>query len=138
MQCPHDKAVLKSEKYEGDVVVDRCPSCLGLWLDKGELEKVQETLEHDYSEQLNHVNSVASAYELARQKMHPVAACPKCQGSMHAEEYAYCSQIQVDRCVKCKGIWLDAGELRALEQFFERETIDHVGLLKGFFASLLS
>lgn len=137
MQCPRDAKNLASERYEGEVLVDRCPSCRGIWLDKGELETIQETLERDYSEELAKVNVVARAYELARQKARPVASCPKCQNSMHAEEYAYCSQILIDRCVKCGGIWLDGGELQALEKFFERETGAHQEVRKGFFGSLL-
>ena len=136
MQCPRDSKNLASERYEGEVLVDRCPSCHGVWLDKGELEAVQETLARDYSEELATVNLVARAYELARQKTRPVASCPKCQSPMHAEEYAYCSQILIDRCVTCSGIWLDAGELQALETFFERQTGAHQEVRKGFFGSL--
>jgi Zn-finger nucleic acid-binding protein len=128
---------LATEKYEGDVPVDRCPLCHGLWLDKGELEAVQKTLEHDYSKELTHINTVAPAYEMARQRVRPVVNCPKCRSPLHAEEYAYCSQILIDRCGKCGGIWLDTGEVQALEQFFERERGAHKDILKGFFASLL-
>jgi Zn-finger nucleic acid-binding protein len=76
---------------------------------------------------------VALAYERARQANGPDIACPNCGMSLQAEEYGYCSQILVDRCGKCAGIWLDSGELKALERFFERET----GVRRGFFASLL-
>jgi uncharacterized protein len=137
MQCPRDATELEPETYEGEVVVDRCRSCDGIWLDRGELESIQSTIEHDYSEQLAGVNVVAKAYELARQKARPVVNCPSCGSSMHAEEYAYCSLILVDRCVKCGGIWLDSGELQALERFFEREADVHRGVRKGFFGGLL-
>jgi Zn-finger nucleic acid-binding protein len=76
---------------------------------------------------------VALAYERARQAVRPDIGCPNCASSLQAEEYGYCSQILVDRCGKCGGIWLDSGELEALERFFERQT----GVRKGFFASLL-
>ncbi len=138
VQCPQDKNGLVTEKYEGDVVVDRCPACHGFWLDKDELESVQHTLEHDYSKQLSGLSVVADAYEMARQKMRPEIRCPKCQQSMHAQEYAYCSQILVDCCGKCGGVWLDAGEIKALEQFFEREAGVGSGARKGFFAGLLA
>lgn len=113
--------------------MDRCHSCDGVWLQKSELEAIQELPERDYSKDLQGVDVVALAYERARQSTKPVASCPECEGSMYAEEYAYCSQILVDRCGTCGGIWLDSGELSALEKFFERET----RVRKGFFASLL-
>ncbi len=41
MECPRDHSVLKSGVYEGDVEVDVCPSCAGMWLDKGEIERLE-------------------------------------------------------------------------------------------------
>jgi len=37
--------------------------------------------------------------------------CPKCDGTL--EEITY-EGVQVDRCNKCNGVWLDAGELERL------------------------
>jgi len=133
MLCPRDRAVLSTERYEGEVLVDRCPSCDGVWLQRGELEAIEESLERDYSADLRGIDVVALAYERARQTVRPDISCPNCESALHPEEYAYCSQILVDRCGKCGGVWLDSGELKALERFFERAT----GIRKGFFAGLL-
>ena len=41
-KCPIDNTDMKKQ-LAGDVfIVDRCPSCGGVWLDKGELEIIQE------------------------------------------------------------------------------------------------
>ena len=133
MQCPRDRTALSTEKYEGEVLVDRCPSCDGVWLQRGELEAIQESLERDYSKELRGIDVVGLAYERARLARRTDISCPNCGNPLNAEEYAYCSQIMVERCGKCGGIWLDSGELKALERFFEQET----GIRKGFFASLL-
>jgi len=37
--CPRDGTTLVAADHHG-VTVDRCPSCQGLWLDAGELEKI--------------------------------------------------------------------------------------------------
>ena len=37
--------------------------------------------------------------------------CPKCGGAL--EEISY-EEVQIDRCTKCNGVWLDAGELERL------------------------
>ena len=43
-------------------------------------------------------------------------ACPRCTGKLHSETY---DEVNVDRCDKCGGLWLDAGEL---EQIIGKES----------------
>ena len=144
MQCPRDEGTLIRETYEGNVVVDRCTSCAGIWLDSGELKDIQETIEHDYSHELGRIDTVSAAYALARQKTQANVECPKCASALHAKEYGYCSQILIDRCLECGGVWLDAGELQALEKFFETSQVEQIveeaqaeeTVSRGFFASL--
>ena len=137
MKCPRDNSKLKSEVYEGDITVDICPSCEGMWLDKGELERIERIRQRDYSEELKRIPDLAgNAYKMARQKMLPEICCPKCGDKLSNHEYAYCSQIMIDVCPKCLGIWLDRDEIKALEIFFERVQMDTREIRKGFWASL--
>lgn len=39
MECPIDNTVMTKLNKEG-VVIDVCPTCKGVWLDRGELEKI--------------------------------------------------------------------------------------------------
>lgn len=39
LKCPFCKTSMNKIK-RADVTVDRCPNCLGIWLDKGELDKI--------------------------------------------------------------------------------------------------
>jgi Zn-finger nucleic acid-binding protein len=49
MNCPVcDEKLREIEKY--GVMVDICPSCKGVWLDRGELEKIAKLEERDDSE----------------------------------------------------------------------------------------
>jgi hypothetical protein len=41
MNCPKCQTVMR-EREKGDVIIDVCPSCHGVWLDPGELEKLSE------------------------------------------------------------------------------------------------
>ncbi|HYN86257.1 MAG TPA: zf-TFIIB domain-containing protein [Pyrinomonadaceae bacterium] len=34
--------------------------------------------------------------------------CPRCNGRLHESGF---DEVRIDRCDKCHGIWLDAGEL---------------------------
>ena len=53
MNCPRCKTALTPKIYEANIEVDTCATCGGLWLDKGELERIEETIEHDYSASLS-------------------------------------------------------------------------------------
>lgn len=44
MKCPVDGAELKMSDREG-VEIDYCPKCRGVWLDRGELDKIIERSE---------------------------------------------------------------------------------------------
>ena len=39
MQCPNDQSVLVMSERKG-VEIDYCPTCRGVWLDRGELDKI--------------------------------------------------------------------------------------------------
>jgi Zn-finger nucleic acid-binding protein len=41
MLCPHDQSVLVMTERQG-VEIDYCPQCRGVWLDRGELDKIIE------------------------------------------------------------------------------------------------
>jgi hypothetical protein len=44
MNCPIDGAVLEMSERQG-VEIDYCPKCRGVWLDRGELDKLIERSE---------------------------------------------------------------------------------------------
>lgn len=39
MKCPNDQAVLVMSERHG-IEIDYCPECRGVWLDRGELDKI--------------------------------------------------------------------------------------------------
>lgn len=47
MKCPNCDAELKMSE-RGGVEIDYCPSCRGIWLDKGELDKIIERSAEHY------------------------------------------------------------------------------------------
>jgi uncharacterized protein len=40
MRCPRCESVVLEELDRNGITVDRCASCRGIWLDRGELEKL--------------------------------------------------------------------------------------------------
>lgn len=41
MKCPIDQTTLQVTDRQG-IEIDRCPTCRGVWLDRGELDKIIE------------------------------------------------------------------------------------------------
>jgi len=139
MRCPDDSAELHKAIYEGDIEVDQCPDCGGLWLDHTELQSVQDLREKDYSKELAAIPTYfEKAYEMALAKNEGVVACPACEKNTEKREYAYCSQIMIDVCPYCRGVWLHNDELSELEIFFEKCRAETAEVRKGFFSSLKS
>jgi len=47
MQCPSDGTVLVMSERSG-IEIDYCPTCRGVWLDRGELDKIIERGAREY------------------------------------------------------------------------------------------
>jgi Zn-finger nucleic acid-binding protein len=53
MKCPScDETLLMSEKT--GIEIDYCPNCRGIWLDRGELDKIIERSADHYSKKENY------------------------------------------------------------------------------------
>ena len=138
MKCPNDNSELVKEKYEGEVEIDKCETCGGIWLDKGELEAIQELKVNDYSEDLKEMSDhINEAMAFAKAKTKDLIDCPICDNEMERSEYGFCSQILIDSCIKGHGVWLDRHELAALEVFYEKSRVDAGKIRLGFVGSLL-
>ncbi len=121
MNCPRDGSPLVNTKAEGEVVVDSCVTCGGLWLDQGELEELTRLYRERGERVPPEQDAMTAGLEAARQKNLPPGPCPKCGETMVQEEYGYASMILVDRCTHAHGVWLDKGELEEIEAFYARE-----------------
>jgi uncharacterized protein len=53
MKCPNCQATLLITEKQG-VEIDYCPECRGIWLDRGELEKIVERTGQHYSKRENY------------------------------------------------------------------------------------
>ncbi len=56
MRCPNDEATLVMSERSG-IEIDYCPECRGVWLDRGELDKI---LERSHAEVVGSAPAAAS------------------------------------------------------------------------------
>ena len=130
MDCPRDGSALQTRKREGDVEVDECGVCRGMWLDKGELEALQQAsaerhlhLDDPASDSVE--RSINEVVQLATKD----AKCPRCGTKMAPRDYGFGSQIVIDTCPADCGVWLDVGEVERLQAFYEQSNTDAAGVL---------
>ena len=103
--CPRCFSELKSEtvrKGIWNIEIDKCDSCLGVYLDKGELMTLtgNRPLHHLTTKHLG----IDSGSELL---------CPSC-GSVMDDEHP--GGVEIDVCLQCNGVWLDKKELDLLKK----------------------
>lgn len=89
-----------------NISLDQCPECGGIWLDKGELHELKE-LGAFYINNLD--NSNKKNIEKNR-----IRECPRCNIVLEPVKLSTDTEIKIDRCSGCKGLWLDRGELLKL------------------------
>ena len=116
MTCPKCYAGMRTAKH-GDVTVDFCELCYGVWLDKGELERIalQSTkVEGSAMEALQLALDTDS--EIVEDKSY---TCPHCEKIMQKVKFKTKENVIADKCPVCTGMWFDPGELIAVTDFIE-------------------
>lgn len=107
VKCPKCKEASLLPLELGDILLDRCEKCAGIWFDFGELEAVV---------------GVGGSARLERLEGHEEAGgfggpCPRCGVEMDPVEASEdpARPVPVDRCPSCIGLWLDRKRLKNIE-----------------------
>lgn len=98
------------EVEEGEVAVDVCPECGGLWLDRGELEQKGAQMP-------THLVAISPKEE---------RTCPRCVEPLALFRGEL---LELDTCERCGGLYLDAGEIEVLmaARRLERPAVEEEG-----------
>lgn len=118
MFCPSCKENLEKAIFYG-VEIDYCPKCLGLWFEEEELRLAKDKKD----ESLNWLDidlwKERKKFKISKgQKL-----CLSCRSPLYEVNYGD-SEIIVDFCNICLGIWLDRGEFRKIIEYL-RTTKSH-------------
>ncbi|MCD6386617.1 rhomboid family intramembrane serine protease [Candidatus Sumerlaeota bacterium] len=116
MKCPVCNSELFAVKYHG-LIVDTCKRCGGIWFDPDELRFYIDFFLQDNPDlpppPINHNKKTLPVVQSPDyQKL-----CPRCGVPMRMFNYACDSNIILDKCPRCDGIWTDGGEVKQLAQF---------------------
>jgi Zn-finger nucleic acid-binding protein len=86
---------------------DVCESCGGLWLDRGQLDKVAYQVEGDIEYCSTEEAAVPDSSKL----------CPRCPGEhLRRVKFLGNDSIILERCENCHGFWLDGGQIDQIDK----------------------
>lgn len=134
MKCPDCRDILKPVDCKG-IVLNECPRCNGKWFERGELKRAQAS-EDDGLRWIDFDPFGKDAEQLSAASQGK--ACPECLENMQSLKYMK-SDVVIDKCANCKGVWLEHGELakiiRYLKDIVDREPAE--ALVKDTFKEFL-
>ena len=115
MECPNKHRELEKALFH-DVEIDYCPECLGVWFDKDELAYAK----NDKDQQLNWLD-----FDIWRDKdkfkiSNINKRCPVCRIAFVEVAYSG-SDVKIDFCKHCQGIWLDRGEFKQIMVYLKKK-----------------
>ncbi|MFH1856565.1 MAG: zf-TFIIB domain-containing protein [Candidatus Omnitrophota bacterium] len=119
MKCPVCNENLKTTICKNQEL-DTCPKCGGIWFDEGELYKVVESMISN-----NEVTPLTLEQSLRKKVIspqrikQPILKCPRCHVDMRIYNYAYNSNVLLDQCPDCNGLWTDKGEIQTAAQYIK-------------------
>lgn len=118
LKCPKCSSPLETVSYQG-ITVERCRACAGIWFERCDIEQLK-TIKG--SETLDIGQSQTNP---AGERPQPYCSCPQCREAMmqmlDIDQYA----IWYEKCLKCQGVWLDAGEFTQYKQNFSSKGLLH-------------
>lgn len=103
IECPRDHSLMEELVHGDDAFLDVCGKCGGQYFDAGEMFRAfgmkADPSSWDHEATGGTVRSGG-------------VDCPRCHKPMLIQDVKYESQhVEIDRCGKCGGIWLDKGEI---------------------------
>jgi len=109
--------------------LDQCEQCLGMWLDKASFNRYAVWLACE--KELSKIADVSfkprSAIGSSKIK-EAIRTCPKCNIGLAKNNYAYDSNIIIDKCKQCDGIWVDAFEINEIAEHIKRDPrVEQIG-----------
>ncbi|WP_372368215.1 zf-TFIIB domain-containing protein [Candidatus Uabimicrobium sp. HlEnr_7] len=121
MDCPRCNLAMIPTKYENKNVLC-CQSCWGYWLSTNQLDSILHTLVYkfDENEKQKILHDLSKGNLAVPANKDGKIKCPQCQGVMIKKPYSSSCPIIVDEC-SLHGVWLDTGELKALQIYVEQQ-----------------
>jgi Zn-finger nucleic acid-binding protein len=106
------------KKQLRNVEIDECQQCKGIWFEEDELRKAKDSADSD----LNWMDFEVFKHEDKFKAEPRTLVCPKCSDTLVSIDYDN-TDVEIDCCAKCKGIWLEKGEFKKIVDTLTEELL---------------
>jgi Zn-finger nucleic acid-binding protein len=120
--CPKCIGQLQKVIYQ-KIEIDRCDHCAGIWFDRLEAEQLKQIKGSEYLDKCTIPRSNRRSH---------TSCCPKCQQQMLKMLDLDKHAIWYEKCSRCQGIWLEAGQFSQYKQNFSQKGV--INLAKQVFS----
>lgn len=116
MDCPLCRTAMKTLNI-GDVSIDECPGCRGLWFDRGELEQFKDQVDSDLHFLDFEIWNQKAVFNVNDEPL----SCPRCRRvSMRVINFEE-PNLDITFCAHCEGVWLNFGDFKDIVEAFQAE-----------------
>lgn len=131
MNCPACSNLL-STRTVADVTLDVCDQgCGGIWFDQYKFEKFDDSAEPNAEALLN-----LDIVTVTTSKLKAQLLCPKCSDTVMSRHFfSKDTNVTIDECPTCSGIWLDAGELTEIRHETTNDSDQRKAMEKVFLST---
>jgi len=129
MLCPICNIEMKKIIFYGNEV-DYCPQCFGMWFKKDGLRTAKDEKDKDLKWLDIELWKDKTKFKISEITKN----CPVCSFPLYSVKYGD-SEIEVDVCNLCEGIWLDRGEFKKIISYLREKKYDET--LKHYFQNLV-
>ncbi|OGE74441.1 MAG: hypothetical protein A3I07_00800 [Candidatus Doudnabacteria bacterium RIFCSPLOWO2_02_FULL_42_9] len=114
MKCPNNHESFQEIKF-GNVKVDRCSECEGLWFNHDELRQAKD-VQDEYAKwfDVDLWKDEKDFKSTSSTKLCPIDNVP-----LYEIDYGN-SGVKIDACKTCQGIWLDKDEFKHLIDYIKK------------------
>lgn len=106
MDCPKCHQPMESKSI-GNVVIDECLKCRGIWFDPGEIDDVKDGIEPELRWMDFDLWRAQADFNVA----HDPLFCPRCKNVALTAVTEKDSATVIRFCTQCSGTWLNAVDL---------------------------
>lgn len=107
IRCPHDSTRMEKEVV-GGITIDRCNACGRLWLDDGEMQKLLTSTTSTQTADSGPFGKQSARSALGGR------VCPRDGKPLIEVKHPQKQNVLIEVCDGCRGVLLDAGELRQI------------------------